>query len=1142
MDPLTALGACSSILQVVDFSIKILSKGNELRTSLSGALPENLQLESVASHLQALVAKLQQQNTPSHPQAQGLNQLSALCTQTVNELLSVLETLKITGPRTKWKSFRAAVKSVWKKEKIEELKNRLVTIRDEIEFGIIVDLKEGLVLLSERQSGRFDALDQSTRTVLHAVLAGQSAAAAAAEVQLRVMNNIQSTISTQVASEHQRTRDKILTELRFQRGQMNIPLDDKTDITVMLRSFTTDDRHSAISEAHQKTFEWVWDGLDTAHGGRNNFWSWLKRGKGIYWISGKPGSGKSTLMKYIYHDTRTAEGLKLWSRDTKVITAAFFFWNSGTVMQKSLIGLLQCILYEILQQDDNLKELVFPKDVQNDITKRWMSRSPGTESIWTTNDLQQAFGRLLQVPSLNAYLLIDGLDEYDGDHTDVINILKSLIASPNIKLCVSSRPLANFEHVFAEFPRLRLQDLTHADITLYVRSQLELRPEVARMKLLDPTEFQHLVDSIIAKSSGVFLWVTLAVRSLLDGLNNYDRMADLRYRLTLIPDNLSQLYWHILRSIKPEFYLSQAAKLLRIMHTAITEDLVPAVDLLMYAEDYQDGQPLLDIPMWEAIDYIPAQAKVLEGRLMSRCRGLLEVRDGRVEFLHHSVHEFLSQPEVEKSLDEKISEPFNVYSHLLAAYLTQIKYEWEPGDCNSEPGKKQINVVFRLARKLEEESGTANVNLVGEIDTVLGKRFQNDYLALNHMDPTDPLQALRYDGRAFFRVRSYEDTRLGGGRALFKHFPNFRDEFGGIWSWWDSTSSLSWAGIAAAQGPRPTAWNDTFLSLCLQKGLTRYVSLQLDKGISMNQGPRCRPLLDFVIDPDCLENWITRRGNIISEFIGGRKGSGDILDLCRMLFEKGADPNEEFEGRTIWERVIYLASGGYPYEHSCLIENFKKYDTMGRRFGYTYFRLPYHRIWIDLMKLFLDYGADPNAGLIESFPDVYDPSSDAKIIPVATFVFNNVDNFVSTDRPRAIELHKRILSLGGTQTPYRKPYRTKTNSLLWDLLPTPRPDDIPTLSRTPFDAQNGKLAARPYPAHEGMIAITPTLYDPSPPPPPAEELAVYPSPPHQPYLSPYVPVHEYTPSGYVYEPVPYEPYMRPPTLQLQLDPPCDAYN
>ena len=48
----------------------------------------------------------------------------------------------------------------------------------------------------------------------------------------------------------------------------------------------------------------------------------------------------------------------------------------------------------------------------------------------------------------------------------------ALSDNPNIKVCLSSRPLLEFEHAFIACPSLRLQDLTHQDIKTYIDEQL----------------------------------------------------------------------------------------------------------------------------------------------------------------------------------------------------------------------------------------------------------------------------------------------------------------------------------------------------------------------------------------------------------------------------------------------------------------------------------------------------------------------------------------------------------------------------------------------------------------------------------------------------------------------------------------------
>ncbi|KAK6531987.1 hypothetical protein TWF694_003150 [Orbilia ellipsospora] len=509
MDPLTALGTCSSILQIIDFSCKILSKGNQLRKSVSGTLTEHLQIETINDHLIGLVAPLKQQsNTITGPQAQKLNELTRLSLQMADELSVVLNDLKALGPRTRWKTLRAAVKSVWKKEKVEEMLKRLVAIRDELEFGILLALREDLIQIAQEHSNHLRNLDQSTRAIFQAVLNGQSITETVAQTQLHAIRDMHSNLGAYISSELERIRNEILDELRQQGKQTPATLTSgygrlglgtshikhnqlatNMDIILTLKFLAIGDRYSAIPEAYNQTFEWIWQ-QQYGSPGWSSFWSWLTKGVGIYWISGKAGSGKSTLMKYIHQNSRTSGALKQWSADNDVIIATFFFSKSGSAMEKSQLGLLQSILYEVLSQKPDLKEIIFPENIQEDVFERWKSRHAGLETIWSIRDLRDAFTRLLEVPFLKVCLFIDGLDEYDGDYEDVIDLLNIIITSPCVKACVSSRALLIFERTFSSSPGLKLQDLTYNDINLYIKGKLEGRAKMLEMGLAHPEEFQ----------------------------------------------------------------------------------------------------------------------------------------------------------------------------------------------------------------------------------------------------------------------------------------------------------------------------------------------------------------------------------------------------------------------------------------------------------------------------------------------------------------------------------------------------------------------------------------------------------------------------------------------------------------------------
>lgn len=137
-----------------------------------------------------------------------------------------------------------------------------------------------------------------------------------------------------------------------------------SEIVESLRYETIDERYESVSEAHQKTFEWIFDPIDDSDDPDRAHWSdfvtWLRTGDGIYWINGKAGSGKSTLMKFIYEDPRTQEHLKIWGGEIPVHTAMFFFWYRGTKLQKSQDGLLRSLLYAVLQQMPELVPFVLP--------------------------------------------------------------------------------------------------------------------------------------------------------------------------------------------------------------------------------------------------------------------------------------------------------------------------------------------------------------------------------------------------------------------------------------------------------------------------------------------------------------------------------------------------------------------------------------------------------------------------------------------------------------------------------------------------------------------------------------------------------------------------------------------------------------
>ena len=111
MDPLTALGLASNIVHFVDFTSKLISTTQKLYVSSSGAKDEYLELESLARNIQDLAEHAKPRlGGVSEPTILSIEDgtlldLSDQCIEVSNQLLYLLESVKVKGQRRGWDSF-----------------------------------------------------------------------------------------------------------------------------------------------------------------------------------------------------------------------------------------------------------------------------------------------------------------------------------------------------------------------------------------------------------------------------------------------------------------------------------------------------------------------------------------------------------------------------------------------------------------------------------------------------------------------------------------------------------------------------------------------------------------------------------------------------------------------------------------------------------------------------------------------------------------------------------------------------------------------------------------------------------------------------------------------------------------------------
>lgn len=234
--------------------------------------------------------------------------------------------------------------------------------------------------LSLEQTQRFLDLDRGTKAILLGLtdlknsLQEEVKSQMMAAAQLINRQEVVVTPSMNVGSRHaidacgDRMADQRVSAEDLDAAQVFLSRENRlrqavsVDILESLRFSMITERFDEVNEAHHDTFQWIFrhPADDPEHRQWEDFVEWLQHGDGLFWINGKAGCGKSTLMKFICNHHLTKEHLEVWRGDMDLHIAKFFFWNIGTGLQKSQIGLLRSLLYDILSAVPELVPILFP--------------------------------------------------------------------------------------------------------------------------------------------------------------------------------------------------------------------------------------------------------------------------------------------------------------------------------------------------------------------------------------------------------------------------------------------------------------------------------------------------------------------------------------------------------------------------------------------------------------------------------------------------------------------------------------------------------------------------------------------------------------------------------------------------------------
>lgn len=323
------------------------------------------------------------------------------------------------------------------------------------------------------------------------------------------------------------------------------------------------ERRNQVDKAHTDTFSWVFagdEGDSDAPDSKmstvkwDSFSNWLKSTDTFYWISGKPGSGKSTMVKYILTDPKTQKYLNIWSPECLLIS--HYFWRPGNSMQRSINGLFCSLLLQLLEHSETALGRVLES------TKGLSMKSEVTD--WALDELQSTVLSTVEAYGRPICIFLDGLDEVDPDQsTTLLDMIKEISVTGKAKLCLASRPDPMLLRRLYNLPHLRLQDLTAADLTQYTYDN------ILASNFDDLMSYEIFVESLVKRAEGVFLWLILVTRSIRKGFENGDTIDIINERINrLRGGNLDELYkdmWDRASIDSPDAYRRTAALYFRIM-------------------------------------------------------------------------------------------------------------------------------------------------------------------------------------------------------------------------------------------------------------------------------------------------------------------------------------------------------------------------------------------------------------------------------------------------------------------------------------------------------------------------------------------------------------------------------------------------
>jgi ankyrin repeat protein/nucleoside phosphorylase len=343
----------------------------------------------------------------------------------------------------------------------------------------------------------------------------------------------------------------------------------------------------------------------------------IEQHHGILWIRGKPGVGKSTIMKFAY-----TQMLRQQNSESSVVVSFFFNWRGGG-LEKGMFGLYRSLLTQILEALPAFENLL---DRPHIPWSREGSPCPSPDILKAL--LKDA---VLKLGQSTLTCFIDALDECDSEEAEgIVSFFQDLSDTAvkegiRLRICISSRHYPCIDSRTGISVTLEALDGHATDLSYYIRDKLQVNGDVHGL--------QH---KVLEGSAGIFLWVVLIV-DMLNKAHRQGRTVSLTM-LSQASSPLADMWIDILRR-------SPTPTTAHELSTMWMLSAARPLNLHEYHHALWSGLKMnglgADPPPGGNIDELEATAA---SSVVYFSKGLAEVTRGEgstVQFIHKSVRSFL---------------------------------------------------------------------------------------------------------------------------------------------------------------------------------------------------------------------------------------------------------------------------------------------------------------------------------------------------------------------------------------------------------------------------------------------------------------------------------------------------------------------